>query len=249
MKNSQLKQLFKKLAIVMLVLVMLLPQGVLAKGKKVRYTQPGVTVESDVPYINYVTIKDIKDSLKGKGPINVSFDIDDTLLFSSQYFQYGKTMLTPGSFDFLQDQKFWDLVAERGDEDSIPKKSMEALIKMHMERKDNIYFITGRTRGSQYKEGEIDKTCKSLQRYYGIKNLNPINYTADTIKEGFNYDKSYYIKKLDIDIHYGDSDDDILAAKEVGARPIRVFRAINSTNIPLPQAGGYGEEVLRGSMY
>ena len=47
---------------------------------------------------------------------------------------------------------------------------------------------------------------------------------------------------------YGDSDDDILAAREVGIRGIRVQRAYNSTN-PQKMNGGYGEEVLINSAW
>ncbi|MET3617215.1 acid phosphatase (class B) [Peptoniphilus olsenii] len=225
------------------------PMSALAAGPKVKYTQPGVTVQSDAAFVRYVSIDDIKNSLKDVGPINVSFDIDDTLLFSSQYFQYGKTVLTPGKFDFLKDQKFWDYVALEGDAHSIPKVSTKELIKMHMERGDNIFFITGRTRGSMYSEGYLDKTSENLKNYFNMEKVNPIDYTADTPRDGFKYDKSYYIKKHNVSIHYGDSDDDVLAAKEVGIRPIRIFRAPNSTNMPLPQAGGYGEEVLRNSAF
>lgn len=234
---------------VALSLSLAMPMATFAAGPKVKYTQPGVTVESDAAFVRYVSVEDIKNSLKDKGPINVSFDIDDTLLFSSQYFQYGKTVLTPGSFDFLKDQKFWDYVALEGDSHSIPKLSAKELIKMHMERGDNIYFITGRTRGSMYKEGYLDKTANNLKNYFEMKEVNPIEYTAETPRDGFKYDKSYYIKKHNVSIHYGDSDDDVLAAREAGARPIRLFRAPNSTNMPLPQAGGYGEEVLRNSAF
>lgn len=243
------KKYFLKRTFLVLLFTIILPSTVFAKGEKVSYTQPGVTVETDVAYVNYVSVEDIEKSLEGKKPINVSFDIDDTVLFSSAYFQYGKTVISPGSFDYLKDQKFWDMVADMGDQHSIPKESMKKLIKMHIKRGDNIFFITGRTRGSKYKEGEMDKTAETLKTYYDIEKMNPIEYTADTIKEGFKYDKSYYIKKHDISIHYGDSDDDILAAREIGIRGIRVFRALNSTNLPIPQAGGYGEEVLRGSMF
>lgn len=48
---------------------------------------------------------------------------------------------------------------------------------------------------------------------------------------------------------YGDSDNDIRAAREVSARGIRVLRAANSTYRPLPQAGMYGEEVIANSEY
>lgn len=95
-----------------------------AKGPKVAYTQEGMTALSDSnkDKVTTISIDEIQKSLEGKKPITVSFDIDDTLLFSSQYFQYGKEYVTPGSFDFLHKQKFWDLVAKRGDQDSIPKE-------------------------------------------------------------------------------------------------------------------------------
>ncbi|HGN4986558.1 TPA: acid phosphatase AphA, partial [Streptococcus pyogenes] len=172
-----------------------------------------------------------------------------TLLFTSQYFQYGKEYITPGSFDFLHKQKFWDLVAKRGDQDSIPKEYAKQLIAMHQKRGDKIVFITGRTRGSMYKKGEIDKTAKSLAKDFKLDKPIAINYTGDKAVKPYQYDKTYYIKKNGSQIHYGDSDEDINAAKEAGARPIRILRAPNSTNLPLPKAGGYGEEVLENSAY
>ncbi len=39
-------------------------------------------------------------------------------------------------------------------------------------------------------------------------------------------------------------DNDITAARDVGARGIRILRASNSTYKPLPQAGAFGEEVI-----
>lgn len=170
-------------------------------------------------------------------------------MFSSQYFQYGKNYLTPNSFDFLHKQKFWDFVAKRGDQDSIPKEYAKELIAMHQNRGDKIVFITGRTRGSMYKKGEVDKTAKTLAKDFDLKKVIPINYTGDKAIKPFKYDKSYYIDKYHSQIHYGDSDEDVHAAREAGARPIRILRAPNSTNLPLPQAGGYKEEVLKNSAY
>lgn len=222
-----------------------------AKGPKVAYTQEGMTALSNTnkDKVTTISIDEIQKSLEGKKPITVSFDIDDTLLFSSQYFQYGKEYVTPGSFDFLHKQKFWDLVAKRGDQDSIPKEYAKKLIAMHQKRGDKIVFITGRTRGSMYKEGEVDKTAKALAKDFKLDKPIAVNYTGDKPKKPYKYDKSYYIKKYGSDIHYGDSDDDIHAAREAGARPIRILRAPNSTNLPLPEAGGYGEEVLENSAY
>ena len=52
-----------------------------------------------------------------------------------------------------------------------------------------------------------------------------------------------------IRMFYGDSDNDITAARDVGIRGIRILRASNSTYKPLPQAGAFGEEVIVNSEY
>lgn len=246
-----MKNLKKVLTSVLLAAV-LLPSAVTkveAKGPKVPYTHPGVTAEQQMTPIKYVSVEEIEESLKGQKPIDVSFDIDDTLLFSSQYFQYGFTYMTPGRYDYLHEQKFWDFVAERGDEDSVPKEAAKKLIAMHLKRGDRVHFITGRTRGSQYKEGEIDKTAKALAIDFHLPKPIPVIYTAEKPIAPYKYDKSYYIKQVNSKIHYGDSNDDVLAARECKIRPIRLFRAPNSTNRPMPLAGGYGEEVLINSAF
>ncbi len=63
------------------------------------------------------------------------------------------------------------------------------------------------------------------------------------------YNKTPGIIEHKVSIHYGDSDDDILAAKEAGIRGIRLMRAANSTYQPMPTLGGYDEEVLINSSY
>jgi acid phosphatase (class B) len=57
------------------------------------------------------------------------------------------------------------------------------------------------------------------------------------------------IKENKIQIFYGDADSDIEAAFEAGIRAIRIMRAVNSTNKPLPHNGSFGEEVLVNSEY
>ena len=153
-----------------------------------------------------------------------------------------------GEISYLYNQKFWDYVAENGDEHSIPKQSAKDLIKMHLERGDNVFFITGRTKHSKDKNYTSTKLSKTLQRYFKLPKEVYVEYTGDTPTGGFKYDKSFYIKKHNVSIHYGDSDDDILAARELGIRGIRVQRAYNSTN-PQKLNGGYGEEVVINSAW
>jgi len=192
-------------------------------------------------------------AIKAGEELNVSFDIDDTLLHSSGYFIYGQHYFQipgdkRGAVSYLYNQKFWDYVAENGDEHSIPKQSAKDLIKMHLERGDNVFFITGRTKHSKDKNYTSTKLSKTLQRYFELPKEVYVEYTSDTPTGGYKYDKSFYIKKHNVSIHYGDSDDDILAARELGIRGIRVQRAYNSTN-PQKMNGGYGEEVLINSAW
>ncbi len=243
----------KNLKLLVAVLMCFGTAGI-AKGPKVPYTNQGFYSDAQTQLaVNFVSVEDINKSLKGKAPMTVSFDIDDTLLFSSQYFHYGFTFgeklgFGSGPREVLHSQKFWDYIAEQEDRLSIPKKSAKALIKMHLDRGDKIVFITGRTPHSKAKNGTVNGTAKVLQKYFNLPTPSPIWYTSDTPTGDFKYDKSYYIKKVNSKLHYGDADADILAAREVGIRGIRVQRAYNSTN-PQKLNGGYGEEVLINSAW
>ena len=133
---------------------------VFAAGPKVPYTHEGFYSTDKVQKaVHFVSVDDIKKSLEGKGPINVSFDIDDTLLHSSGYFIYGQHYFQipgdkRGAVSYLYNQKFWDYVAENGDEHSIPKQSAKDLIKMHLEE-ETTYF-------SSQEEQNIQKTKTTL---------------------------------------------------------------------------------------
>ena len=56
-------------------------------------------------------------------------------------------------------------------------------------------------------------------------NMNPVIFAGD--KPGQNT-KSQWLQDKNIRIFYGDSDNDITAARDVGARGIRILRASNS---------------------
>lgn len=238
----------KKLSLLLLLTATI----AVAKGPKVPYTHQGFyTTEKVQKAIHFVSVEDIEKSLDGMPPINVSFDIDDTLLHSSGYFKYGQDYFQTDAknpVSYLFNQKYWDYVAKMGDEHSIPKQSAQDLINMHLKRGDRIFFITGRTKHSKDKNYTSTKLSKTLKRFFNLPYEVYVEYTADTPTGGFKYDKSFYIKKHNVSIHYGDSDDDILAARELGIRGIRVQRAPNSTN-PQKLNGGYGEEVLINSAW
>jgi acid phosphatase (class B) len=192
--------------------------------------------------IHWVSVAQIEDSLLGLPPMAVGFDIDDTVLFSSPGFWRGKKTFSPDSEDYLKVPAFWDKMNNGWDEFSIPKEVARALIAMHVKRGDSIYFGTGR---SQTKTESVTKT---LQDDFLIPaaNMNPVIFAGD--KAGQNT-KTEWLQAKSIKVFYGDSDNDITAARDAGARGIRVLRASNSTYKPLPNAGAFGEEVIVNSEY
>lgn len=46
--------------------------------------------------IHWISVEQLKKELEGKAPINVSFDIDDTVLFSSPCFYHGQQKYSYG---------------------------------------------------------------------------------------------------------------------------------------------------------
>ncbi|TDQ58089.1 acid phosphatase (class B) [Mesocricetibacter intestinalis] len=225
--------------------------GASAKGPKVEYDHAGITAldAQNASAVNWVTAETIERDLQGKGPITVSFDIDDTTLVSSQCFYYGQKTFSPNSYDYLHNQAYWNFLADGCDKYSIPKQSTRKLIDMHQARGDQVIFITGRTPHIDNEPDKIDQLGRILESAFKIKNMQPVNYTRDTPQAPYKYDKTAFIVKHKVSIHYGDSNDDILAAREAGVRAIRVIRPAVSTNRPLPLNGGYGEEVVADSSY
>ncbi|MDX7607783.1 acid phosphatase AphA [Klebsiella quasipneumoniae] len=192
--------------------------------------------------IHWVSVAQIENSLLGRPPMAVGFDIDDTVLFSSPGFWRGQKTFSPGSEDYLKNPQFWEKMNNGWDEFSMPKEVTRQLIAMHVKRGDSIWFVTGR---SQTKTETVSKT---LQDDFLIPaaNMNPVIFAGD--KPGQNT-KTQWLQAKQIKVFYGDSNNDITAAREAGARGIRVLRAANSSYKPLPMAGALGEEVIVNSEY
>ena len=192
--------------------------------------------------IHWVSVAQIENSLLGHPPMAVGFDIDDTVLFSSPGFWRGQKNYSPNSQDYLKNPEFWEKMNNGWDAFSIPKEVARSLIAMHVKRGDSIYFVTGRS------PTKTESVSKTLQDDFLIPaaSMNPVIFAGD--HPGQN-SKTQWLKEKNIRVFYGDSDNDITAAREAGARGIRVLRASNSTYRPLPQAGAFNEEVIVNSEY
>jgi len=197
---------------------------------------PGALKDS----IRWVTVEDIASSLASEPQMNIGFDVDDTVLFSSPGFYYGQKKYSPGSDAYLTMEQFWNEMNNGLDRFSLPKDCGRMLIELHKKRGDTVYFVTAR-------EGTKTETVTEiLAETFGLKNPNRVIFTGS--KPGEN-PKVKPIREYQIKIFYGDSDVDIEAARVAGIRAIRIIRAGNSTNKPMPKAGRFGEEVLKNSEY
>lgn len=217
---------------------------VIAKESTAPSLTSGVTV-SELAHqhpVHWISIPQIEKSLSRQAPMVVGFDVDDTLLFASPGFYRGEREFSPGGRTFLKNTEFWEKMNNDWDAFSIPKQSGRELIAMHLQRGDKIFFITARM------PTKTETLTKTLQDSFLIPEarINPVIFAGDI--EGPN-SKTQLLLEKQVKLYYGDSDNDILAAKAAGARGIRVLRASNSHYQPLHKAGALGEEVIVNSEY
>lgn len=198
------------------------------------------SVYTSHPYTT-ISLKEIERSLPEQ-TIAVGFDVDDTVLFSSPAFYYvmnnsdgpeGSNKY--GSNPFEHDE-IWTDINGIYDQFSLPKKIAHKLIDMHQMRGDQIYFITARAKS------ENEKLSALLKRTFNIQNMHPVLFMGHN-------SKATPIRRLDIQLYYGDSDSDITEAQDAGIRAIRILRAANSTDPRPLKLGEYGEKILLGSDY
>lgn len=207
-----------------------------AFAEDVSNLNPGITTSEILATapVHWVSVDQIAASLEGQAPMAVGFDVDDTVLFSSPCFYYGKMKYSPTSEDYLKMDAFWtDIHTNNCDQYSIPKEVARKLIDLHTARGDDIYFITGRTRGTG---GET--LTAAIKKAFNIEKMNDVVFTASSDN------KVEFLKDHKLKIYYGDADSDMKAAIAADIRPIRVMRAQNSTYKPEPKNGKFGEEVI-----
>ncbi len=190
--------------------------------------------------IKMISFEDLKKSLEGKPAMSVGFDVDDTVLYSSPGFYYGKTKYSPKGYTFLGNSEFWIEMNNYLDVYSLPKDIAKKVIQFHKQRGDNIFFITART------PTKTEVVTEILQKIFEIKNMNKVIFTGFAKGENL---KVKPIKDNNLKIYYGDSDSDIKASQEAGIRGIRIMRAGNSSHKPMPKNGDLGEEVLENSEF
>lgn len=202
----------------------------LGNGQLARSVSPG----------RWITVKDLEASLP-KAPMDVGFDIDDTLIFPSAGFQAvlrgtaGSSAPSPYGANrraVVANPKTWNDLHHQHDAYALPKVIGHELLALHKQRGDRIHLITARA-GIEAAPLEA-----RMRKMFDTEFTGPIVFTA--LKS-----KTEAIRARKLAIYYGDSDTDIEYVKEAGIRGVRVLRASNAIDYDrVPCFGKFGEEVL-----
>ena len=166
------------LALSAICLLLSLNHSAMAKESAPAPLYPGVNVAqlAQQSPVHWVSVAQIENSLNGRAPVAVGFDIDDTVLFSSPGFYRGQLEFSPGKQDYLKNPQFWEKMNNGWDEFSMPKEVAKSLIAMHLKRGDSIYFVTGRSETKIfYGDSDNDITAAQAAGARGIRVLRASN--------------------------------------------------------------------------
>lgn len=156
--------------------------------------------------------------------LRIGFDIDDTLIFSTPAFAKAfQSKTVPFS------AAFWKIVNKSDSGISIVKKKSYEIVKKYEKAGDEVYAITAR----------YPNNGKYLKDFINAKFGIPKSHIFFAPNG-----KAKKMKELKLNIFYGDSDSDMVYAKEAGATPIRIMRSKKSSYKRNYHPGKYGEKII-----
>ena len=147
------------------------------------------------------------------GILNVGFDVDDTILFSRDVF-----LSLP---DDKRDPVDYGWINSHDTEITLFITPTGELINYFHTNGHNVFFITARpgTKGNILAEFLSDELGFSVRI-----NKSLFFSPKETIKGKRYTTKHRLMKRLKLDLFYGDADTDMIAALKAGVHPVRVVR-------------------------
>jgi len=148
------------------------------------------------------------------GRLNVGFDIDDTVLYSERAF-----VVAPKTENGRTDYAW---INTHDKEYSLFIDPIVTLIKYFRARGHGVYFITARPGPN----GDSLAVFLKNNLNFEVKVDSNLFFSPKEYKNGIKYTTKHRVmQKLGIDIFYGDSDTDIIAALKADVHPVRIMRS------------------------
>lgn len=160
-------------------------------------------------------------------PLRVGFDLDDTLVFSTPAFSYAYRKGGTGT-----GASFWALVNSYPLSKQLIKRKAVALLRAHQRKQAKIFIITARRPAG--KQPVVAFVSTNF-------NIPPAHIHFEP------RGKTRRMRRLRLDIFYGDSDSDIRDAQTAGVRGIRILRSPRSSYKRNYNPGKFGEPIVKGS--
>lgn len=169
----------------------------------------------------FLLISSISFSQTGK--LKVGFDIDDTTIYSERAFVVAPKTAN-GKIDYS-----W--VNTHDKEYSILIDPVVTLINYFRAHGHEVFFITARPGVN----GDSVAVFLSKNLKFDVKVDSNLFFSPKEYVNGFKYTTKHRImEKLGIDIYYGDSDTDMIAAIKADVHPVRIVRS----NASIKEYGG-----------
>jgi acid phosphatase class B len=171
--------------------------------------------------ILFLFISSISFSQTGK--LKVGFDIDDTTLYSERAFVVAPKTESGGT-DYS-----W--INTHDKEYSLLIDPVITLINYFRAHGHEVFFITARPGPN----GDSVAVFLSINLNFDVKVDSNLFFSPKEYVNGFKYTTKHRVmEQLDIDIYYGDSDTDIIAAIKADVHPVRIVRS----NASIKEYGG-----------
>ena len=168
------------------------------------------------------------------GILNVGFDIDDTVLFSRDVF-----------LNLPEDKRNptdWGWINSHDEDYSLLMAPTVDLIHFFHKNGHNIFFITARPKP----KGQNLASFLSDKLMFPVKvNKNLFFSPRETINGKRYTTKQRIMKRLRLDLFYGDADTDMIAALKAGVHPVRVVR--HKTSIVSYGSNYFGNTIDKAS--
>jgi len=147
------------------------------------------------------------------GILRVGFDVDDTILFSRDVF-----LNLP---EDKQNPTDWSWINSHDEDFSLIMEPTVELVHFFRDNGHKVFFITARPGPN----GDILAKFLTDELMFPIKVNKNLFFSPKEKINGVRYTtKQRIIKRLRLDLFYGDADSDMIAALKAGVHPVRIVR-------------------------